>query len=92
MVEVPNVIRTMIPQWIVCQYTQYCNETGLKEFSGRTMLRVLNECKTSTRKSLQGLDYFVAEGARAFDELEGLVLQLGKLGLGKEWQERYAKS
>ncbi|PFX27827.1 putative amine oxidase [copper-containing] [Stylophora pistillata] len=92
MVEVLSVIRTMIPQRIVRQYTQYYNETGFKTFSGRTMLRVLNECKVTTRKSLQGLDYFAAEGARAFDELEGLVLQLGELGLGKEWQVRYVKS
>ena len=45
-----------------------------------------------TRKSLQGLDYFAADGACAFDELEGFVLQLGDLGLGKEWQVRYVKS
>ena len=31
-------------------------------------------------ESLQGLDYFVAEGVPAFNELEGLVLQLGELG------------
>ena len=92
LVEVPNVIRTMIPQRIVRQYTQYCKETGFEAFSERTMLRVLNECKASTRKSLQGLDYSAADGARAFDELEGLVLQLGELGLGKEWQVRYVKS
>ena len=92
LVEVPNVIRTMIPQRIVRQYTQYCKETGFEAFSERTMLRVLNECKASTRKSLQGLDYFAADGARAFDELEGLVLQLGELGRGKEWQVRYVKS
>ena len=92
LVEVPNVIRTMIPQRIVRQYTQYCKETGFEAFSERTMLRVLNECKASTRKSLQGLDYFAADGARAFDELEGLGLQLGELGRGKEWQVRYVKS
>lgn len=81
LVEVPNVIRTMIPQRIVRQYTQYCKETEFEAFSERTMLRVLNECKSSTRKSLQGLDYFAADGARAFDGLEGLVLQMGELGL-----------
>ena len=36
------------------------------------------------RKSLQGLDYFAAEGARAFEDLESLVRQLSELGLGKE--------
>ena len=50
------------------------------------MLRVLAECKASVRKSLQGLDYFAADGARAFEDLDKLVRQLGDLGLGSEWQ------
>ena len=48
------------------------------------MLRILAECKASVRKSLQGLDYFAAEGARTFEDLESLVHQLSELGLGKE--------
>ena len=87
-----TMVSNFLPQRIVRQYTQYYKETGFEAFSERTMLRVLNECKASTRKSLQGLDYFAADGARAFDELEGLVLQLGELGRGKEWQVRYVKS
>ena len=83
LIEIPNVIRTMIPQRIARQYTQYCHETGFKAFSERTMLRVLDQCKASIRKSLQGLDYFAADGARAFDDLENLVRRLGELGLGK---------
>ncbi|CAH3040100.1 unnamed protein product, partial [Pocillopora meandrina] len=35
----------------------------------RTMTRILSECSASLRKSLQGLDYFAAEGARAFNDL-----------------------
>ena len=91
LIEVPNVIRTMIPQRIARQYTQYCHETGFKAFSEHTMLRVLDECKASTTKSLQGLDYFAADGTHAFDELESLVHRLGELGLGKEWEVRYVK-
>jgi len=83
-IEIPNVIRTLIPQRIACQYKQYCHETGFKPFSERTMLRILAECKASVRKSLQGLDYFAAEGTRAFEDLESLVRQLSELGLGKE--------
>ena len=37
------------------------------------MLRVLSECSASVRKSLQGLDNYAAEGARAFDDLAGIV-------------------
>lgn len=83
-IEIPNVIRTLIPQRIARQYKQYCDETGFKPFSERTMLRILAECKASVRKSLQGLDYFAAEGARAFEDLASLVRQLSELGLGKE--------
>lgn len=91
LIEIPNVIRTMTPQRIARQYTQYCNETSFKQFSERTMLRVLAECKASVRKSLQGLDYFAADGARAFEDLENLVRQLGELGLGNEWQVRHVE-
>ena len=83
-IEIPNVIRTLIPQRIARQYKQYCGKTGFKPFSERAMLRILAECKASVRKSLQGLDYFAAEGARAFEDLESLVRQLSELGLGKE--------
>ena len=75
-IEIPNVIRTLIPQRIARQYKQYCNETGFKPFSKHTMLWILAECKASVRKSLQG--------ARAFEDLESLVHQLSELGLGKE--------
>ncbi|CAH3171398.1 unnamed protein product, partial [Porites evermanni] len=62
----------MIPQRIVRQYTQYCEETGFKRFSQSTMLRILSQCSASVRKSLQGLDYYAADGTRAFDDLISL--------------------
>ena len=46
------------------------------------------ECKAAVRKSLQGLDYVAADGARAFEDLENLVRRLGELGLGKEARSR----
>lgn len=60
-------------------------------FSERPMLRVLDKCKASTRKSLQGLDYFAADGMRSFKELESLVHRLGELSLGQEREVRYVK-
>lgn len=77
---VPNVIRTIIPQHIVKQYKQYCAEIIFKPFSESTMIRILLECSASLRKSLQGLDYFAAEGARGFEDLSevlGKTLALG---------------
>lgn len=39
------------------------------------MLRILSECTASVRKSLQGLDYIAAEGAKSFDDLSELINQ-----------------
>ena len=75
--ETPNVIRSMIPQRITKQYHQFCSETKFTPFSTSTMLRILSSCTATVRKSLQGLDYFAAEGAKAFDELTALVEKLG---------------
>ena len=91
-IEVPNVIRLMIPQRIVQQYKQYCVETNFKPFSESTMLRVLSECSASVRKSLQRLDYFAAEGARAFDDLAVIVREMSRLGPGKEWETSMAEA
>lgn len=60
-IKVPNVIRTMIPDHIVKQYQSYCKETV---------------CSASVRKSLQGLDYFSADGAKAYEELEEVLHKL----------------
>ncbi|XP_078365981.1 uncharacterized protein LOC144650200 [Oculina patagonica] len=83
-IEVPNIIRTLVPQRIVKQYKQYCSDTGFAPFSESTMLRILSECSASVRKSLQGLDYFAAEGARAFDTLSDLLQQMLENGANKE--------
>ena len=79
LIAVPNVIRTMIPQRIVTQYIQYCTETNFKALSRSTLLRILQECSASVRKSLQGLDYFVAEGTRAFEDLLSIVHDISLL-------------
>ena len=50
LIEVPNLIRLMIPQRVVQQYKQYCMETNFKPFSESTMLPVLSECSASVRK------------------------------------------
>lgn len=48
------------------------------------MTRILSECSASVRKSLQGLDYFAAEGARAFDDLSLVLEQAVEVGASKE--------
>ena len=62
--ETRNVIRTMIPSRLVRQYQVYCKETEFKPFGAATMLRILSACSATVRKSLQGLDYMAAAGAK----------------------------
>lgn len=90
--ETPNVIRTMIPQRIVKQYEQYCKETNFKPFGASTMLRILSCCSATVRKSLQGLDYIAAEGAKGFDDLHRILDRLGECGLGREVVSQFQKS
>ena len=85
-IKVPNIIRTMIPQRIVNQYSQYCKENNFQSFSKSTMLRVLDECSATHRKSLQGLDNFAAQGGRSFDDLGTVVLTISPLKKdGENW-------
>ena len=37
------------------------------------MFRILDEYAASVRKSVEGLDYYVAEGGRAFQNLESII-------------------
>ena len=88
-IKIPNVVRTSIPEQIVKQYQSYCMETGFSlPLSRSSLCRILKVCSASTRTSLEGLDYFSAEGAKAFDELIGVVDKLGdEYELGVSWSK-----
>ena len=69
-IEIPNVIRLVIPSRVVEQYITFCKEQEFEPLSKRTLLRILStSCPASERKYLQGLDYYIAVGGKAFDEL-----------------------
>ena len=84
-ITTPNVIRTMIPERIVQQNQQYSSETSFTCLSRSTLHSILNVCSASTRKSLQGLDNFSAQGSQAFDDLTKLVDKLVEYGEPHEW-------
>ena len=84
-IQVPNVVRNMIPERIVCQYQKYSAEHDFTPMSRGTLLRILHVCSASTRKSLQGLDYVSCSGAQAFEDLVNVVHQLGENGMGLTW-------
>lgn len=81
-VIIPNTIRNIIPTRIIEAYKQYCKECDeeFQPLSDTCLFEILNGCSASTRKSLQGLDYFVSDGSNAFDNLEKLCDQLGSYG------------
>ena len=80
-IDIPNVIRTMLPSRLIKQYIQYCNEKYFTPLSTRTLFRILSEaCVASVRKSLQGLDSYAAEGGCGFDDLVSLLDMLMQYG------------
>ena len=92
--DVPNVIRLLIPTRLVNQYFQYCQETGFTNPLPRsTLMKILSEsCSASVRRCMQGLNNYLAEGARAFDELSSIVDKLSEIGLGKDVADRLKES
>ena len=58
----------------------------MKPLSPATILRLLTVCTATVRKSLQGLDYIAADGAKAFDDLSALAVKLkDKCVCDREW-------
>ena len=88
---VPNVIRNLVPERIVQQYQEYCRESNITCLSRSSLLRILDVCSASVRKSLQGLDYITASGSKAFEDLENVADQLGDLGMGMTWANQQKK-
>ena len=60
------------------------NRAYFKPYSQRTMQRILSSCAATTRKSLQGLDYIAADGAKGFDDIQMVVDKLCIAGLEKQ--------
>ena len=75
---VPNVIRNFVPSRIIQQYYRYCDEVSpnFPPLSISSLLKILETCKASTRRSLAGIDYFQADAAEAFDSLEKMLQDL----------------
>ena len=84
-INIPNVIRTLLPSRLIKQYNQYCSEDNYAPLSTRTLFRILSEaCVASVRKSLQGLDSYAAEGGRGFDDLLSLLDTLVQYGANED--------
>ena len=84
-IKTPNVVRMLISERIAQQYYQLCEETGFMPMSKSTLLRVLDACSASVRKSLQGLDNFSAQGSNAFDDLCETVDRIEERAKSQAW-------
>ena len=75
---IPNTIRNMIPTRIIRQYYIFCEENspGFRPLGQSSLYSLLDVCKASTRKSLQGINYFAADAGEAFDSIEKLIDEL----------------
>lgn len=73
---IPKPIRKLIPARIIAQYLTICDKSGFKLASTRTLFRILEVCRASTRKSLQGLDNYTADGSEAFENLDEIISKL----------------
>ena len=83
--EIPNVIRLLIPSRLVDQYLHFCQETGFKPLGKSALLKVISEsCGASVRKCMQGLDNYLAEGTKGFDDLRAIVDKLSQTGMTNE--------
>ena len=93
-IKIPNVIRNAMPDHIIKQYQSYCVETRFSSLLSRSSLfKILDVCSASTRTSLQGFDYFTAEGGKAFDDVAAVVEKLGDVyGLGLRRSKEHIKN
>ena len=75
---VPDTIRNYNSTRIIEQYYKYSGELfpDFPLLHDSTLFKILNACKASTRRAVTGLNYFVANGSEAFDDLFELVNSL----------------
>ena len=90
-IKVPNVIRSIIPEHIIEQYKGYCLESGFTPISCSMLCRILNVCSATVRKSLQGIDYVAAEGAKAFEGAKDLVTSTERVLRGQRIKMKSSK-
>ena len=99
--HISDTIRSMNSTRIIQQYYGYCHQmcSDFTPLGSSSLYKILDCCKASTRKALQGLNNFVADGVAAFDGLKVMTENLSidtqeKTRLTKDLQraKQYLKS
>ena len=73
--SVSDTIRSMNSTRIIQQYYEYCHQMcfDFAPLGSSSLNKVLDCCKASTRKALQGLNNFLADGMTAFEVLKLMI-------------------
>ena len=85
--ELAPVLCTNIPAHIIHLYYTYCKnevDPSFKPLSYSTLWRILTELPTKTKKSMSGLDDYMADGLKGFTDLLGVLSTLRDSGLSNE--------
>lgn len=69
-IEIANTLRIQRNNEIIRLYKAYLAEIGRSDLllSDSSMHRILNVCSAERRKSLQGVDSYLAEGSEVIDQ------------------------
>lgn len=81
---IPDVLRLSSHSRIISEYFEICKNEQLPPLSESTCYRILNKCKASFRKSMQGLDNIKADGLDAFDKIDEIIKSLKDFNLSEK--------
>ena len=73
---IPHIIRTSIKLHLVKLYNSHCSSIGYSPLSQSSLFKILDDCKTSQRKALTGVDNYTADGYEGFQTMEKILEQL----------------
>ncbi|CAC5366838.1 unnamed protein product [Mytilus coruscus] len=91
-IEMPNVVHSMGASDVIHQYKLFCAENEISPLGDSTMYRIIAQCGAKVRTSLEGIDYFVAEGSRAFSTLSNILEELVQIEVLNLQQSKDATS
>ena len=90
--ELAPVLCTNIPSHIIHLYYSYCRnevDPNFKPLSFSTLWRILEELPTKTKKSMSGLDDYMADGLQGVTDLQDLLSTLKDSGLSNDLSKQY---
>jgi hypothetical protein len=67
-IEIPNTLRLQRNNEIISMYKSYLKEISQENMlmSDSSMIRILNVCSAERRKSIQGIDSYIADAAEVW--------------------------